>query len=213
MQPPHPRPAIYLDRDGTLVEEVDYRVDPGQVRRIPGAAAAVRRLNQAGWPVVIVTNQSMIARGMANERQLVRIHARLTELLSAEGARLDGIYYCPHHPELGEPPYRAACDCRKPLPGLLRQAARELDLDLAQSAMIGDSLRDLAAGQAAGCRQLVLVRTGHGRAEETKVREADLGISAAICDDFAAAVVHLLSPDQRARSFAGPSVRSQSRPA
>lgn len=213
MQPPHPRPAVFLDRDGTLVEEVDYLIDPGQVRLIPGAAAAVRRLNQAGWPVVIVTNQSMIARGMANERQLGRIHARLAELLNAEGARLDGIYYCPHHPELGEPPYRAACDCRKPLPGLLRQAARELDLDLAQSAMIGDSLRDLAAGQAAGCRQLVLVRTGHGRAEETKVREADLGISAAICDDFAAAVVHLMSQDQRARSFAGPAVRSQSRPA
>jgi D-glycero-D-manno-heptose 1,7-bisphosphate phosphatase len=106
------RPAVFLDRDGTLVEEVDYLIDPGQVRLIPGAAAAVRRLNQAGWPVVIVTNQSMIARGMANERQLGRIHARLAELLSAEGAQLDGIYYCPHHPELGVPPYRAACDCR-----------------------------------------------------------------------------------------------------
>jgi D-glycero-D-manno-heptose 1,7-bisphosphate phosphatase len=213
MQRPHARPAVFLDRDGTLVEEVDYLVDPGQLRLIPGAAAAVRRLNEAGWPVVVVTNQSVIARGMASAQQLGQIHARLADLLRAEGARLDAIYYCPHHPDLGEPPYRAACECRKPLPGLLRRAARELDLDLARSAMIGDGLRDLEAGRAAGCERLVLVRTGHGRAEETKVRGAALRPSVAVCDDLAAAVVHLLSQDQPARSSAGRSAGSRSRPA
>jgi D-glycero-D-manno-heptose 1,7-bisphosphate phosphatase len=123
----------------------------------------------------------------------------LTALLLAEGARLDRIYYCPHHPDIGEPPYRGACECRKPLPGLLHQAARDLNLELSQSAMIGDSLRDLEAGYAAGCGTLILLRTGHGLAEEVKTRAANLGQAVAVYDDLTAAVDHLLRQGMSSR--------------
>lgn len=198
MQRPLGKPAVFLDRDGTLVEEMEFLVDPDKLRLFPGAAAAVRRLNDAGLPVVIVTNQSMIARGLASEQQLALIHERLTTMLKAAGAHLDGIYYCPHHPDVGEPPYRGPCDCRKPLPGLLYQAAGDLGLDLAQSAMIGDTLRDLEAGAAAGCRTLILVRTGHGAAEEAMTRAAKLGSPALVCDDLVAAVDRILSQEKPA---------------
>ena len=198
MQRPLGKPAVFLDRDGTLVEEMEFLVDPDKLRLFPGAAATVRRLNDAGLPVVIVTNQSMIARGLASEQQLALIHERLTTMLKAAGAHLDGIYYCPHHPDIGEPPYRGPCDCRKPLPGLLYQAAGDLGLDLAQSAMIGDTLRDLEAGAAAGCRTLILVRTGHGAAEEAMTRAAKLGSPALVCDDLVAAVDRILSQEKPA---------------
>lgn len=199
------KPAVFLDRDGTLVEEMEFLVDPDKLRLFPGAAAAVRRLNSAGLPVVLVTNQSMIARGLASEQQLALVHERLIAELAREGAHLDGIYYCPHHPDIGEPPYRAPCDCRKPLPGLLQQAAAELGLDLGRSAMVGDTLRDLEAGTAAGCPTLILVRTGHGAAEEAMTRAAKLGSSAMVCDNLVAAIDRILSP----REPAHPSAVSQ----
>lgn len=183
---------MLLDRDGTLVEEMDYLSDPAQLRLIAGAAVAVRRLNEAGIPVILVTNQSMIARGIATEADLALVHERLIALLEAEGAELARIYYCPHHPDIGEPPYRASCDCRKPLPGLLSRAARDLDLDLSRSTMIGDSLRDLEAGDAAGCGRLILVRTGHGAAEEAMTKTANLGHRPSIHDNLTAAVEFLL---------------------
>lgn len=199
MTQPTGKPAVLLDRDGTLVEEIDYLSDPAQLRLIAGAAAAVRRLNEAGLPVIIVTNQSMIARGMGTEADLALVHEHLIALLRAEGARLDRIYYCPHHPDIGEPPYRVACECRKPLPGLLYQAATDLALDLPRSTMIGDSLRDLEAGDAAGCGRLILVRTGHGAAEETKTRAAKLRQNAVIRDDLSAAVDYLLRTEKSPR--------------
>lgn len=192
MLPDPARAAVFLDRDGTLIEDADYLVRPEQVRLIPGAAAAVRRLNERGIPVVVVTNQSAIARGMATEADLARVHEWLTATLAAAGARLDGIYYCPHHPDFGAAPYRRACACRKPLPGLLLQAADELGLDLAASAMIGDSLRDLEAGVAAGCGSLLLVRTGHGRTEENKIAGANLGREIGVHQDLAGAVEDVL---------------------
>lgn len=199
MTRPPGKPAVLLDRDGTLVEEIDYLSDPTQLRLIAGAAAAVRRLNEAGFPVIIVTNQSMIARGMGTEADLALVHEHLIALLRAEGARLDRIYYCPHHPDIGEPPYRAICECRKPLPGLLYQAAIDLHLDLSRSTMIGDSLRDLEAGDAAGCGTLILVRTGHGAAEETKTRAAKLRHSVIIHDNLAAAVDYFLRQEKSPR--------------
>jgi D-glycero-D-manno-heptose 1,7-bisphosphate phosphatase len=144
--PSPPHPAVFLDRDGTINEDVDFLIHPDQLRLIAGVPTALRRLNQAGWPVVVITNQSAVARGMASEGDLAKIHDGLRTMLSAQGIHLDGIYYCPHHPEIGEAPYRRICDCRKPLPGLLQQAARELNLDLAASVMIGDGLRDLGGG-------------------------------------------------------------------
>jgi D-glycero-D-manno-heptose 1,7-bisphosphate phosphatase len=174
-----PREAVFLDRDGTVIEEVCYLADPAQVKLIPGAAEAIRRLNEAGVLVVLVTNQSGVARGYFPESRVRDVHARLAELLAECGAKIDASYYCPHHPTESVGHYRIACECRKPKPGLLLAAARELGIDLAQSWMIGDKPCDAEAGTAAGCRT-ILVRTGHGvelPAEADAV--ADLGAAVA----------------------------------
>ena len=152
-------PAVFLDRDGTLIEDRHYLRDPSRVRLMPGAAEAVRRINLAGRPVVVVTNQSGIARGLLTEADYAATARRLAELLAAEGARLDGQYHCPHHPDLS-----GKCDCRKPGTLLYRRAAAELGLDLERSWWIGDRIRDIAAAGALGGRGL-LVRTGMGAAE------------------------------------------------
>ncbi len=158
------RRAVFLDRDGTLLDEVGYLARPEDLRLLPRAALGVARLNRAGIPVVVVTNQSGIARGLFGEAELAAVHARLHEVLAREGARLEAILHCPHHPEEGLPPLRRACECRKPAPGLLLQAARLHGLDLASSWTIGDSQRDLEAGRRAGVPGRVLVLTGKGRA-------------------------------------------------
>lgn len=160
----HGRRAIFIDRDGTLNEEVGYICDPAQFRLFDVAAEAIRLANKAGWLVIIITNQAGIARGLFTEDFLAEIHQRMTKELSQAGARVDAIYYCPHHPEIGQPPYRQVCDCRKPLPGLLTRAAAEFNLNLSECLVIGDRHRDLAAAQAAGARG-VLVLTGYGREE------------------------------------------------
>lgn len=156
-----PREAVFLDRDGTLIEEVNYLAAPEQVRLIPGAADAVRRVNDAGALVVVVTNQAGVARGYFPESRVAEVHDHLASLLAARVAYVDAFHYCPHHPTEGVGEYRVACRCRKPLPGMLLSAARELDIDLGRSWMIGDKMCDAKAGEAAGCRTL-LVRTGHG---------------------------------------------------
>ena len=155
-----PREAVFLDRDGTLIEEVHYLAAAEQVRLLPGAADAVRRLNEAGVLVVVVTNQAGVARGYFPESRVAEVHERLSTLL-AEHVRIDAYFHCPHHPTEGVGVYRVECECRKPKPGLLLAAARELDIDLARSWMIGDKPSDAEAGAAAGCRT-ILVRTGHG---------------------------------------------------
>lgn len=182
-------PAVFLDRDGTINVEVDYLARPEDLELYPGAAAAVRRLNEAGRFVVVVTNQSGVARGLLDEETLSRIHARLDELLADAGAHVDAYSWCPHHPDVGQPPYRRACDCRKPAPGMLLDAAREHGLDLARSWTVGDSLRDVAAGRAAGTRAILV---GTGKLERLE-QESPECFSAA---DLAAAVEALLdAPD------------------
>ena len=161
------RPAVFLDRDGTLNVERSYLTRPEDLCLIVGAAEAVARLNDAGYPVVIITNQSAIARNLLSERVLGDIHCRLREKLLLSGASLDAIYYCPHHPDFRPQSTPSECGCRKPQPGLILQAARDLGLDLARSVMVGDSLSDLQAGWNAGC-QSALVLTGHG--EETRLK-------------------------------------------
>lgn len=153
--------AVFLDRDGTLIAERHYLQHEEELELLPYAAEAVRMLNQNEWKVVLVTNQSAVARGMLTERDLHRIHGSLEDLLSREGARLDAIYYCPHHPTEGQRRYLKRCRCRKPAPGLLLRASRELDIDLAASYMIGDAPSDIEAGNRAGCRT-ILVTTGYG---------------------------------------------------
>lgn len=184
------RAAVFLDRDGTLVQEVDYLTSAAQLRLLRGAAAALRRLNEAGLAVVVVTNQSGVARGLVSEEQLEAIHGDLRRRLARHGARLDGIYYCPHHPEAPLPRYRRRCRCRKPAPGLLKRAARELGLDLGRSFAVGDSARDLEAGKRAGCRT-ALVRTGYGAATEAELRQRPT-LADHMADDLSGAVAWIL---------------------
>ncbi len=202
------RPAVFLDRDGTLVREVDYLRTVAQLRLLPGAADAIRRLNQAGFAVVLATNQSGIARGILTEGELQAINDELQRRLAARGARLDAIYYCPHHPEAPVAAYRKRCRCRKPAPGLLLRAARDLDLDLSRSFAVGDSARDVQAGARAGCRT-ILVRTGYGARTEADwaavPRRVGRGLTVVqaetVTDDLPAAVGWILSQTKgRARS-------------
>lgn len=154
---PTPRRAIFLDRDGTICEEMGYLNHISRFRLFPFAASAVRRFNQAGIPVIAITNQSGVARGFFPEELIHLVHQKLAEELAAAGARLDGIYYCPHKTEDN-------CGCRKPRPGLLERATREHHLALEGSYLISDRYADLEMGQAVGCRN-VLVLTGYGRGE------------------------------------------------
>jgi D-glycero-D-manno-heptose 1,7-bisphosphate phosphatase len=155
------KPAVFLDRDGVVIGDTHYVHSIDKVRLLSGSAEAIAELNRAGWPVVIVTNQAGIARGFFSVETLHKINDHMAELLRGHGARVDGVYYCPHHPEGDVLEYRRHCECRKPKPGMLLQAARELGLDLTRSWMIGDRITDLEAGSAVGCRT-VLVRTGYG---------------------------------------------------
>lgn len=191
--PGSPRPAVFLDRDGTINEEVDYLTDPDQLRLYPGSGAAIGRLNAAGYVVVVATNQSGIARGFLNESRLAKIHASLQQMVAAEGGRLDLILFCPHHPEEGRPPYRQACRCRKPLAGMFEEAALLLGLDLSRSWTVGDSLRDLVAGHTAGTRT-VLVQTGKGASELGRLRHEG-GADPELVPDLPAAVELILEAD------------------
>lgn len=145
-------PAVFLDRDGTMIEDPGYLRAVSQVRLLPGVAEAIRSLRHAGYRIVVATNQSGIARGYFNEIDLAAVHDRLRELLAGQGAQLDGIYYCPYHPEGVVPAYRKESDWRKPACGMLTAAAQDLGLDLPASWMVGDSPRDVEAGRRAGCR-------------------------------------------------------------
>ena len=155
------RPAVFIDRDGTLTEEVGYVNHPRRIRLLPRSAEAIRRLNAAGVAAVVATNQAGLARGYFSAEVLKAVNDEMLRQLKEEGARLDGVYVCTHHPTEGAPPYRTDCDCRKPKAGLLERAARELGLELAASTMIGDKPSDLDCGRAVGA-QGVLVLTGYG---------------------------------------------------
>jgi len=157
-------PAIFLDRDGTLSAEIGYVNHLSRFHLLPFAVEAVRLVNRAGWRAVVITNQAGVARGYFPESLVEEVHGSVREHMAAGGARLDGIFYCPHHPSVGEAPYRQDCACRKPKPGLLRQAAEELQIDLARSWMIGDRYGDLEVAWAVGARG-ALVRTGYGEGE------------------------------------------------
>ncbi len=151
--------AVFLDKDGTLVENVPYSVDPARIRLMPGAAHALHALAQAGFLLVVVSNQPGIARGMFQESALRSVERRIRELAGAAGVALAACYWCPHHPDGTVPGYAKSCECRKPAPGMLQRAAREHDLALAESWMVGDILDDVEAGHRAGCRA-ALVDTG-----------------------------------------------------
>ena len=153
--------AIFLDRDGTINEDVGYIERLDRLVIIPAAFEAIRLINLNGFKAVVVTNQAGIAKGLFNEAFVMQTNERLQEFLRQKGAAIDAFYFCPHHPTEGVPPYRQVCDCRKPAPGLFYQAARDMDIDLAASFMVGDRYRDMEAAHRAGVKG-VLVKTGYG---------------------------------------------------
>lgn len=183
--------AVFLDRDGTVIELVHYLTDPADVKLLPRAGRAIRELRSRGYRCVLVTNQSAIGRGMLDAEGLAEVHAELGRQLAAEGAALDGIYFCPVKPEQKDPRVVEHPD-RKPGPGMLLRAAREQGLDLARSWMIGDTTGDLLAGRNAGCRGSILVRTGYGR--DTPEGDADHAV-----DDLgaAAALIETLDAEEK----------------
>jgi len=162
--------AVFLDRDGTIVEDVGYMNNPRQIQFIPGSIDAIKKLNEAGYKVVVITNQAGIARGLITEDMLQTIDKTLHKWILNGGAHLDGIYYCPHHPEHGVHPYKQDCECRKPHPGLIKRAHRDLDIDLSQSFMVGDKATDIQAGRRAGTKT-ILVESGRGEGEKPRLKE------------------------------------------
>ena len=180
------RAAVFLDRDGTVIDEVGHLGEPERVVILPGVSEALRRLADAGFALVMITNQAGVARGYFTKGQVEAVNAHTADLLSAEGVKLDGWYYCPHHPDFTGP-----CDCRKPEPGMLRTAARDLELDLERSWMVGDHPSDAAAGQAAGAKP-VMVRTGHGLLPGANHGP---GPGVRVVDDLAAAADLILEGD------------------
>jgi D-glycero-D-manno-heptose 1,7-bisphosphate phosphatase len=187
--------AVFLDRDGTICEEVGYLDSIERMRLIPRAGEAVRRINARGFKTIVVTNQSGVARGYFTEDCLQTLHEELVRQLKAEGAHLDGIYYCPHHPEGDASPYRTICDCRKPAPGLLLKAADELDVDLQASYMIGDHYSDVECAHRVGAKGVLLL-TGHGQAAWAQ-RDQWRVAPDWIAEDLWAAVEWVLDQDGR----------------
>ena len=181
------RRAVFLDRDGTLNVEKDYLYKIEDFEFLPGVFQALKRLREAGFALVVVTNQSGVARGYYTLEQVDILHRHMYQVLSSEGIFLDGIYCCPHHPDVGRPPFDIDCNCRKGKPGMLLQAARDLNLDLGQSYMIGDKRVDLKAGERAGCRSL-LVLTGYGEDHRQFARSGGFPVF----NDLACAGQHIL---------------------
>lgn len=161
--------AIFFDRDNTLINDPGYINDPGQVKLLDGIAEALNELKALEYKLIVVTNQSAVARGIVTEKVLGEIHDRLEELLAEQNAFLDRIYYCPYHPEGTVPEYSKETDCRKPSPGMFEKAAAEMDLDLSQSWCIGDSSRDVEAGRQAGCKTILIDKPSHQKASGTSL--------------------------------------------
>ncbi len=195
-----PRRAVFLDRDGVInamvrtVDGIDSPQRPEEFRLLPGVAGAIADLNSAGFAVVVVSNQPGIAKGKSTPELVAATTGLLLRRLTAGGGHVDGIYYCHHHPQALFSEYRCACQCRKPQPGLLLKAAAELDLDLAGSFMVGDQITDLQAGQAAGCRT-VLVTPPRRRTTTPRYSEA-LAMADAVYPTLAEAVRMILSLQQ-----------------
>jgi D,D-heptose 1,7-bisphosphate phosphatase len=185
--------AVFLDRDNTVIEDPGYIGDPSVVKLLPGVELAMKSMVQAGYKLVIVTNQSGVARGLLTEETLEKIHAEMRRQLAEHDARYDALYYCPFHPEGTVEEYARDSELRKPQPGMLLKAAKELDLDLSQSWMVGDSARDIEAGQRAGCRT-VRVRIRPSRATPGEEDDEDVQADYTVRNLVDAARVILRSP-------------------
>jgi D-glycero-D-manno-heptose 1,7-bisphosphate phosphatase len=189
--------AVFLDKDGTLIEDVPYNCDPERIRLMPGGARALRLLHSRGFHLIVVSNQAGVARGVFPEKALQDVEARLHALFADAGVPLQGFYYCPHHPAGTVPNFTMTCRCRKPEPGLLLRAASKHGIDLVRSWMIGDILDDVEAGRRAGCRT-VLIHNGH----ETEWRMSFKRWPEYWAQDLIEAAGHILTAD-RLRSEQG----------
>ena len=188
-------PCVFLDKDGTLVEDIPYNVDPGLIRLSAGAAEGLRLLHASGFRLIVISNQSGVALGRFPESALAGVRARLEELLADVGVPLAGFYYCPHHPQGQLPCYTQACLCRKPQPGLITRAAWDHEIDLAGSWFVGDILDDVEAGHRAGCRT-VLVDNGH----ETQWRRSPLRWPHHVAASLEDAALRITAADRRGQS-------------
>ena len=187
-----PRPAVFIDRDGTLSEELGYINHASRFRLLPRSAAAIKKLNDAGIPAVIVTNQAGVARGYFPEERVHEVHERMEAFLKEEGAVLDGIYYCPHHPSSADPAYAVECECRKPGTGLVMKAAGDLDLEVKKSYVIGDKFSDVELARRLGCKG-ILVLTGYGRGHWEYDRDEMKSAPDFVADDLLCAVEWILA--------------------
>lgn len=176
--------AVFIDKDGTLIDNVPYNVDPALIRLAPGAGEALVRLKQLGYRLIVISNQSGVARGYFPESAIEGVKTRLAELLSEYDVALDGFYYCPHHPKGTVAAYAHACDCRKPHTGMFLIAAREHAIDLKRSWMIGDILDDVEAGHRAGCRSILIDNGNETEWDASPLRQPDhtvAGLKEAAC--------------------------------
>lgn len=194
------RRAVFIDRDGTISEEIGYVNHPSRFRVFPYAAEAVKLLNDAGWLAILITNQAGVARGYFAEELIDAVHKILADELARGGAQIDALYYCPHHPTVGVPPYRQDCDCRKPKPGLIRRAAEEFDIDLGASWMIGDRYGDIEFAHNAGVRA-AFVLSGYGRGEWEYQRENWRQQPDLVAEDLLAAVKEILGERDKIANF------------
>jgi len=190
------RRAVFIDRDGTISEEVGYVNHPSRYRVFPYSAEAVRLLNNGNYLAILVTNPAGVARGYFAEEMIGVVHNVLTHELEQGGARLDAIYYCPHHPSVGDAPYRLDCECRKPRPGLIRRAVEEFDIDAAQSWIIGDRYGDIELARNAGVRS-AFVLSGYGRGEWEHQRQSWKFEPDIVADDLLDAVKMILAGRER----------------
>ncbi len=188
------RPAIFLDRDGTINQDVGYLNHPDQLELIPGAARALKILNSAGFPIVIITNQAGVAKGLIAEEQLPAIKEAFFEILEKQGLKVDGYYYCPHHPGGSVEKYAQKCECRKPAPGLLLKASRDLNIDLKRSYVVGDKASDVQLAHNVGATG-IMVLTGHGR-EDLRTYPEDYALPHHTCKDLYEAVQWILRQNE-----------------
>jgi len=193
------RPAVFIDRDGTISEEVGYVNHPSRFRLFPYSGAAIKKLNDCDWLAILVTNQAGVARGYFSEDVIGAVHQQLTSGLAKDNSQLDAIYYCAHHPTVGEPPYRHDCDCRKPKTGLIDRAAADFEIDLARSWMVGDRYSDIEIARNAVLKS-AFVLSGYGRGEWEYQRanwkyEPDM-----VCENLLAAVDSILTSSNGAES-------------
>jgi len=193
---PMKKPAVFIDRDGTLSEEVGYLNHPSRFRLFPYSIGAIKLLNDSGWLAIVVTNQAGVARGYFSENIILEIHERLRRELENEAACLDAIYYCAHHPSVGEPPYRMECDCRKPKAGLIRRASEEFEIDLGASWMVGDRYSDIELARNAGLKS-AFVLSGYGRGEWEYQRATWKHQPDLVCENLFQAVKSIVDLDKK----------------